>query len=88
MEALYSSLATFQVIFQLPCGVLVVSPLDFISQTPGVLVVNVKDFLKYPFFFNIAIVISFYDSPFDIPALSGVNLCLARDFLWYPQANF
>ena len=84
MKALYCSLATFQVILQLPCGVLVVSPLDFVGQTSGILVVNVKDFLKFPFFFNIAIVVSFDDSPFDIPALGGVNLGLVR----YPQVNF
>ena len=80
MKALYSSFTTLQVIFWLPCSVLVVLLFDFISQTLEVLIMNVKDFLKFLFFFNITIIISFYYLLPDILVLSSVDLCLIQDF--------
>ena len=88
MKALYSSFTTLQVIFWLPCSVLMVLLFDFISQILGVLIMNIKDFLKFLFFFNITIIISFHYSPPDISVLSGVDLCLTQDFFQYPEADF
>ena len=39
----------------------------------------VKDFLKLPFIFYIAVIISLYYSSLYIIALYSINICLARD---------
>ena len=80
MKVLYSLFTTLQVIFWLLCSVLVVLLFDFISQILEVLIMNIKDFLKFLFFFNITIIIFFYYSLSDISVLSSIDLCLTQDF--------
>ena len=61
---------------------------DFISQILKILIMNVKDFLKFLFFFNITIIIIFYYLLSDVLMLSSVNLCLIKDFFQYLKADF
>jgi len=47
----------------------------------------IKDFLKLPFIFYIAIIISLYYSSLYITALYGINICLARDLFSSLEAD-
>ena len=47
----------------------------------------IKDFLKLPFIFYIAIIVSLYYSSLYITALYGINICLARDLFSSLEAD-
>jgi len=49
--------------------------------------VYIKDFLKLPFIFYIAIVISLYYSSLYITALYSINICLAKDLFGSLEAD-
>ena len=48
----------------------------------------IKDFLKLPLVFYIAIVVSLRYSSLYITALCGINICLARDLFGSLEADF
>jgi len=47
----------------------------------------IKDFLKLPFVFYIAVIISLCHSSLYITALCGINICLARDLFSSLEAD-
>jgi hypothetical protein len=47
----------------------------------------IKDFLKFPFIFYIAIIVSLYYLSLYITALYNINICLARDLFSSPEAD-
>ena len=47
----------------------------------------IKDFLKLPFVFYIAVIISLYYLSLYITALYGINICLARDLFSRLEAD-
>ena len=79
MEVLYSLFITLQVLFQLPGYILIIFPLNLISQALGVFIIYIKDFLKLPFIFYIAIIVSLCYLSLYITVLCSINICLAQD---------
>ena len=47
----------------------------------------IKDFLKLPFVFYIAIIVFFCYLSLYIITLCSINICLARDFFGSPEAD-
>ena len=47
----------------------------------------IKDFLKLPFIFYVAVIISLYYSSLYIIALYNINICLARDLFSSLEAD-
>jgi hypothetical protein len=48
----------------------------------------IKDFLKFPFICNIAVIISFGYPACDIIIFFFINICLARDLFRELEADF
>ena len=49
---------------------------------------NIKDLLKFPLVHDIAIIIPFSYSAYDIMTFLFVNICLARDLFKELEADF
>ena len=79
MEVLYSLFIILQVLFQLLSYILIIFPLNLISQALGVFVIYIKDFLKLLFIFYIAIIVSLCYLSLYIIVFYSINICLAQD---------
>ena len=89
MEALDSALTAFYILLWLPGCLVVVFSLDLVCQSAILgFVVYVKDLLKLPFVFDVAVIVPFGDSARDLAAFPGVDLGLARDFFGVLESNF
>ena len=51
-------------------------------------IIYIKDFLKFPLVHNIAIIIPFSYSAYNIIIFLFINACLARDFFGELEADF
>src|SRR5437667_5350100 len=67
VEALDSALTAFHILLWLPGCLVVVFPLDLVCQSAILgFVVYVKDLLKLPFVFDVAVIVPFGDSARDL----------------------
>ena len=51
-------------------------------------IIYIKDFFKFPFICNIAVIISFGYSAYNITIFFFINICLARDLFRELKADF
>ena len=51
-------------------------------------IIYIKNLLKFPFIYNIAIIIPFSYSAYNIITFFLINICLARDLFRKPKADF
>jgi len=52
------------------------------------LIIYIKDFLKFPFVYNIAVIITFSYSTYNIIIFLFIITCLAKDFFKELEADF
>ena len=51
-------------------------------------IIYIKDFFKFLFICNIAVIISFSYLAYNIAIFFFINICLARDLFKEPKADF
>ena len=51
-------------------------------------IIYIKDFFKFLFVYNIAVIISFGYSTYNIITFFFINICLAKNLFREPKADF
>jgi len=51
-------------------------------------IIYIKDLFKFPLIYNVAIIVSFGYSSYNITMFLFINMCLTRDLFREPKADF